>query len=136
MQCVETLWNDDGISMGDFLASLDTPVLLVDGDMVVQGGTASSSQMTGKELVDIQGLRGGNVFECVNASLPEGCGRTIHCSGCTLRRTITDTYATGQSHHRVPATLKVTSADEPEAIAIYVTTEKVAERVLLKIEGS
>lgn len=57
-------------------------------------------------------------------------------AGGPLRMTVTDTYGSGQGHHRVPATLKVQEEDSPAEIAIHVTTEKVADRVLLKIERS
>ena len=82
----------------------------------------------------LRGLRAGDVFECANARLPGGCGRTIHCSGCTLRRTVTDTFTTGRSHVRVPAYLRRRRDEDAGAVSLLITTEKVGGVVLLRVD--
>jgi hypothetical protein len=47
---------------------------------------------------------------------------------------VTSTWETGRTCSRVPATLEVTSPGEPERIAFLITTAKVGDRVLLRID--
>jgi len=74
------------------------------------------------------------VFECANAKLPEGCGNTIHCSGCTIRRNVMDTQETGRRHFRVPAYLNQGNPESYQQIRFLISTEKVEGIVLLRIE--
>jgi hypothetical protein len=58
----------------------------------------------------------------------------VHCAGCTVRNTVEHTYETGLSMIRVPATLTVDQGTGEETVALFVTTEKIGDRVLLQIE--
>ncbi len=74
------------------------------------------------------------MFDCIHASKPGGCGETIHCKACTIRNTVEETFETGRSFHRIPATLKVIKKAETKDIASYISTEKSGDFVILKIE--
>jgi hypothetical protein len=91
--------------------------------------------MLGKGSPEIEGHKGGDVFECAYARLPEGCGNTIHCSGCTIRRTVMETHKTGKSSLRVPATLNRNDPEDPDKITLLISTEKIADVVLLRIDA-
>jgi ferredoxin len=82
----------------------------------------------------MQDRRGGEVFECVNARLPGGCGKTIHCSACVVRRSVTTTHRTSLPQSMVPATLKRSSPAGPVNVALQITTVKVGEMVMLRID--
>jgi hypothetical protein len=122
-----------GVPLQQYLDSLGVPVTVMDADAAVLMVNAPAAGILdrGKPL---RGLRAGDVFECANAQLPGGCGRTIHCSGCTLRRTVTDTFATGRSHLRVPASLRRGRNGDGDAVALRITTEKVGGVVLVRID--
>jgi hypothetical protein len=78
---------------------------------------------------------GGDVFECAYARLPGGCGRTAHCSGCTIRQTVMDTVRTGQGHLRAPAYLNRATPDGVQRIPLTISTERVGDFVLLRIDA-
>ncbi len=131
-----------GVPLSEFLDALPQPVLVVDGDAVVLATNESARRMgnegDGNPKPDADGdpkPRLGDVFECVNAKQPEGCGRTVHCSGCTIRHTVEHTFETGEAKLRVPATLTAGSEEEPEEVGLWITTEKVGGHVLLRVDG-
>lgn len=118
----------------ELLDRLDVPVLVIDPSGNVCTANKLAQTLLQKDLSDIVGLQGGVVFECVFAKLPEGCGNTIHCDGCTIRRTVMDTFLTGDSHLRVPAGLTHGATGNHIDLKCVISTEKVNDVVLLRIE--
>lgn len=134
--CSRTLWAEVGIPIEEFLESLDLPTILVDGEGRVRRASAEALGMVAKDREDVEGFLGGEVFQCVNANLPGGCGQTELCSACTVRNTVTHTYRTGEAQVRVPATLDVTDKGSPREMAFHLTTRKVGSKVIVQIEPS
>jgi hypothetical protein len=132
--CADSLSADIGIDMMSFLDGLDAPVLVVDETGSVLTANKQARALLKKELPKMEGYKGGDVFECANAKLPEGCGNTTHCSGCTLRNTIMDTHATSISHLKTPAYLNQGTPDDCREIELLISTEKLKEVVLLRID--
>jgi len=132
--CVSNLEFQSGTDLKDFLDSLAIPVLVVSRAGVVETANKKAGVVLGKDVPAIMGARPGDVFECANARLPEGCGRTICCSGCAIRRSVQDTYATGRSLHRVPASLRHGGSEHSARIHMHISTEKAGEVVLLRID--
>ena len=87
-ECKFHLKAQKGMPTSEYLDHLDAPVVIVDSDANVTAANISARGMLGKELDQIIGNPGGNVFECEYAYLPEGCGKTIHCSACTIRKRV------------------------------------------------
>lgn len=117
-----------------FLDSLSEPVLVVDGDVAALMANSKAIEVLGKNLPQIKGFKGGNIIECIHAYEPGGCGRTIHCTGCAIRITVEDTYKTGKSHLRVPAYAEISVEGKPKTVGFLISTEKVKELVLLRID--
>jgi hypothetical protein len=113
---------------------LKLPIVVVNETGTIVTGNDHAQKLLRKGPAEIEGYRGGEVFECAYARLPEGCGNTMHCSGCTIRRTVMDTYRTGKSFLRVPATLNTDTLQSPKRIKLLISTEKMAELVLLRID--
>ena len=132
--CTVSLLNEEGTPVEEFLHTLGVPVFLVSDDVEVLDANQAALALTRKSPGSVMGHLGGEVFECVNAELPGGCGQTIHCSGCALRLTVTATYLDGIPRVRVPASLKVRDGREPQTADLFVTTARVDGRVLLKVE--
>jgi transcriptional regulator with PAS, ATPase and Fis domain len=120
--------------MVDFLDSLDAPVVVVDPAGNVISANKNARELLQKELSEIEGYPGGIVFECAFAKLPEGCGKTLHCDGCTIRNTVMDTFRSGKSHLRTPAGLTRGATEENREIQFLISTEKVKDVVLLRID--
>ena len=133
-KCANELFITLGDDLKEFLDSLNEPVVVVDSDVCVKTANNQAQSFLNKKLLKIVGYKGGNVFECANATLPGGCGKTIHCSGCTIRRTITDTFQSGKSHLKVPAFLHRGIPEESLVVSMLISTEKVENVVLLRID--
>lgn len=133
-KCVYRQLAQMGMNVPEFLKGLDAPVLAVDSDGNIRTANAKALELVRKDLSQVAGYPGGEVFECKYARLPEGCGNTMHCSGCTIRIAVMETYTTGKSLLRVPASLLQHTLEHPQEICLLISTEKVADVVLLRID--
>jgi hypothetical protein len=135
--CYDALVSQEGgVSLQRHIDSIPIPILLVDSNDAVVAGNAKACSVLGKKLDATARPLFGEVFDCVHSHLPEGCGRTIHCSGCVIRRTVATTFDTGEPQVLVPATLSLESPDQLSDAVLTITTVK-RERegvVLLRIE--
>ena len=134
LECADRIYSERSIELTSFLDRLDAPVVLVDETGSVKDANKEARRFLQKELSDIEGFQGGDVFRCAYARLPEGCGNTVHCSGCTIRNTIMDTLQTGKSHLKIPAYLNRGVPDDHKKIDLLISTEKVKGVVLLRID--
>ena len=123
-----------GASLQQHLDSIPIPVLLInDGNSVVTMN-AKARDVLGRKTAESQTQLFGKVFDCVHSGSAEGCGRTIHCSGCAIRRSVTMTFNTGESQVLVPATLSIASPDQISEAITAITTVKIGGLVLLHME--
>lgn len=99
----ERLWG--GMKLSEYLDTLGSPVLVVDGEGRVIAASREAARILGRERDELRGLLGGEALACVHSRLPEGCGRTVHCRECTIRRAVNQVAGTGRSLRRVPAYL-------------------------------
>jgi PAS domain-containing protein len=134
-QCQSNLWFQQGVPFEQFIDSLEEPVLVVDSEDRIEIANRRARTLLGKELGDIKGTKRGEVFECAYARLPEGCGKTRHCSGCAVRRTVAYTFESGKSSLRVPATLRCERPKGGKDTRFLISTEKVGGVVLLRIDN-
>ncbi len=121
------------VSLEQFLSQMDVPVLVMDDDVRVTGFNRTASSLLGCSP-DWLGRYGGDVLECAYARLPGGCGGTEHCKACTIRRSISSTYATGHSLENVPAYQDVVVAGATRETRYLISTEKIGEFVLLRLD--
>ena len=132
--CLNKLFGEEGVELQVFLDSLAVPVVVVDATVTVKTANRPARALLHKEAPDIEGYKGGDVFECAHAKQPEGCGYTIHCSGCVIRQTVTDTFRSGRSHLKVPACLQNGTPADHEQVNLLISTEKVGGVVLLRMD--
>jgi PAS domain-containing protein len=132
--CSTNLLFQMGVELGVFLDSLKLPVVVVDRGGTIVTANHQARTLLRKGLSEIAGYKGGDVFECAYARLPGGCGNTMHCSGCTIRRTVMETHGTGRGFLRVPATLNRNTPGDSEKIKLLISTERIADVVLLRID--
>jgi hypothetical protein len=118
----------------EFLDGLGAPVAVVDGDTVLKAANRKLCELVKQDLSWLRGKKGGDVFECAYARLPEGCGQTIHCSACAIRRAITETLNTGIGLDRVPASLQQGAPGRERPVELLVSTERVGSYVLLRVD--
>jgi transcriptional regulator with PAS, ATPase and Fis domain len=132
--CRDNLLFQLGVELQKFLDSLAVPIVVVDRQGTIVTGNGEARTLLRKPLSAMNGYKGGEVFECAYARLPEGCGNTTHCSGCTIRRNVMHTFETGKSSLKVPATLDKDALDGPEKMDLLISTERLTDLVLLRID--
>ena len=132
-RCREALLCQSGVGLQGYLDSLPEPVLLVDGDGRIQAVNEKARNLLHRDLLNFRGEAFGVAFECRYARLPGGCGRTVHCSGCTIRQAVTETYQTGETVLERGATLQPAGLDEKPEVRMLISTKKLGDAVLLKI---
>lgn len=133
-ECANKIRQLRGVDLGAFLDNLAAPVIVISATGAINNANKQARTLLKKDLPDIKDSRSGNVFECVHAKLPEGCGKTIHCDGCTIRMTVMDTFQSGRSHLKTPACLCRGAPDKCDIVDILISTEKVRDVVLLRID--
>ena len=93
----------DGLHLGEYLDQFDYPVLALNGDRRVVAANQPMADMLGKSDRQLFGLLGGEAMECMYSRLPEGCGSTVHCETCTIRKTVMEVLETDEPREWVPA---------------------------------
>ncbi len=129
--CLENMLFQMGVEFEHYLDSLGVPVIVVSDNAEIVTANRQACAQLGKSVHDMKDKLGGVVFECAYARLPEGCGKTVHCSACTVRRMVTDTFNTGNGHYKVPAILNHETEGE---ISLVISTEKAGNTVLLRVD--
>ena len=133
-ECMDYFYVNPNKNLKDLLNSLVAPVLAIDEEGRVITLNNKAQKIISKKRGDIEGKLGGDVFECIYARLPGGCGHTTHCKSCTIRNTVTDTFNTGISQQKVPAYPDLETPEGPKQIRFLISTEKVDNIVLLRID--
>ena len=133
-KCKEKILGLQKIELMTFLDSLNVPIVVVNAMANAETANKAARKILRKELPEIEGFAGGAVFECAYSMLPEGCGKTIHCSGCAIRNTVMDTFQSGNSHLEIQALLTQGTSDKNQEVNFLISTEKVSDVVLLRID--
>jgi PAS domain-containing protein len=133
-QCTVQLTQDVPNDVREMLNGIPEPVLVLDSRGVVKTANASGQRLLGKNLVDIEGHPGGEVFGCAFANLPKGCGRTDYCKTCAIRNLVMDTLAHGRGYINVPAFQNIKTPHGNRIMRFNVSTEKIDHQILLRID--
>ncbi len=120
----------DGLPLGRYLDRFEAPIMAVDADVKVVAMNRRMAEVLQLDPDEARGVLGGEVFECIWARHPDGCGRSVHCKTCTVRNSVAHTVATGEAVERAPATL---TQDDTE-IRLLVSTRLHGDLVHLLIE--
>lgn len=133
-ECSILLLGEQRENLMELLDNLTAPVVVIDMTGTVKTANRQARNLLDKDLPNIEDYQPGDVFECVYSKLEEGCGNTTHCSGCTIRRTIMDTYQSGKSHLNEPTFLNGGTLEDIHKTNLLISTEKVGDVVLLRID--
>ena len=120
--------------MDNFIDSLDEPIFVVNEQGRIVTANKKGLEMVSQDLENIKGQLGGDVFRCAYSKLPGGCGKTIHCQSCVVRRTVEETFRTGIPSVKVPACLDVDALEGKRKIRFLISTKKIDGVVLLRID--
>ncbi|MFI5118379.1 MAG: hypothetical protein ACHP8B_16955 [Terriglobales bacterium] len=131
--CRNNIECQEGVALQSYLDSIPLPILVVDSKFEIAALNSKACEITGSSPKDAAKRLPGDVFECEQARLPEGCGRAVCCSGCAIRKAVLKTFETGEPESGIPATL--TLEGDQSSVALSITTVKVGEVVMLRVEG-
>lgn len=120
-----------GLSLEKYLDKFNTPILIVDKNSRIVAANAMAEKFTGKVQREVIGLLGGDALECVYARLPEGCGKTVHCETCTIRRSVTEVVKNGKPQMHLPVEI----TQEDKSLNLFISTEKIGDLICITIEN-
>ena len=119
----------------EWIETIDTPILLMqENPRQVVTANRRALELFEKELHEVEGRRGGQVFDCIHAFTVDGCGKDINCEGCKIRDAIIDTFTTSKTHNGVSTTLQIKKAGGTISTVLQVSTEKIGDLALVRIE--
>lgn len=133
--CIEDLMAGSGQSVASFLNRFPVPIFVVADDGCVINANQQGLELVGKSLGEVSNSLGGEVFGCLYADEPGGCGETLHCRSCTIRNTVMETLTTGYPCYRVPACQDLDTLVGPRQVHFLISTEKVGNAVWLRIDA-
>ncbi|GAB4272613.1 MAG: hypothetical protein Kow0029_11400 [Candidatus Rifleibacteriota bacterium] len=132
-KCAAQLVNEIATPLRDFLDTFTAPVMLVDNSNSVFMLNKSAQTISNFNFSSTDCLKCGIVIGCPHSDKPEGCGSTIHCKSCVIRRSILHTDSTGEPCREIACEDKEFFLGERKANLI-ISTEKIGNRILLKID--
>ena len=120
------------LTLDKVIEEFETPVLVVDEDcrIVASNKLASHIVGLGPSKRDYMGLLGGEAMKCEYADLPEGCGKTYHCIGCTIRNSVKESIEKGIPQKDIPVTLKRKDGE----IKLKISTERIFSLVRINLK--
>ena len=124
----------EGITLQEVIDKQIAPIIVLDQEGLVQTVNEKARELFNQTLYYFRGKTVGKVFECKYAQLPEGCGKTVHCSSCSIRLAISETFTSGKPVTRMGATLKSLGSGEQQEIHYYISTMKRRDAVILQID--
>ncbi len=134
-QCADKLFNRQGEKLKQFLDSFDSPLLLMQADpRQVLTANRLACEMFDKSLSQIEGERGGQVFDCVHSFTEAGCGKDENCEDCKIKNSVVETFAKGSSYERIATVLDIKKNGAIEPFTMQVSTEKVGTFALIRID--
>lgn len=134
--CVRKVLSYGGMPLRRYLDRFSGRVYLVDSSVRIVAANKEGVALTNKTPEEIEGLLGGDAFECAYAHLPGGCGKTVHCKTCTIRNIVTETFCSGRGQRKVAAYPDLYHITGEKITSFLITTEKVGDAVLLGIDES
>jgi PAS domain-containing protein len=87
------LW--EGMSLSEYLDTVPAPVAVMDGRGRVLGANREHGALAGGTEAE-EGGAACRAFACAWSRRPEGCGATVHCRECTIRRVVRRVQETGE----------------------------------------
>ena len=133
--CLRQIEVDSPKSSREIIELFGVPVLLVDKGTRILAANKHAQKILNKPLPDLENHLPGEAVECVNSRQPGGCGKTLHCQACALRKTLEATIAGNKGMENVPAYLDIFQKDGSIIRRLlYISTEKLADFVLLRID--
>lgn len=133
--CRRKIESGDLQTVHEILDSLHAPILLLDSRQRVRAANKQARDILNRPLLDIENHLIGDAMECLNARLPGGCGQTVHCQACALKKAL-DRTMEGHDAITVPAYHDFYQEDGSVTRRYFsITTEKLDDFILLRLDN-
>jgi len=124
-----------GADNSAWLEAITAPVLLMQGKpRQVITANRRALALFGKELPEVAGHRGGQVFDCQHSFTEAGCGLDVNCADCKIKGAIVATFTTDTGHRAVSTTLPIHKNGGTKPYRVQVSTQKIGDLALVRIE--
>ncbi|MFZ5950356.1 MAG: hypothetical protein ACOYXC_06605 [Candidatus Rifleibacteriota bacterium] len=133
-KCAYETMQGAGTPLAKFLDQFEKPVFVLSAQARVICANKSGADLIGKKPEMFINSLGGEAFGCKHAAKPEGCGGTVHCRSCAMRRAVMETFATGESREKVAAYPDLHHLTGDNRIKFLISTEKTGDAVLMRID--
>lgn len=134
-ECINSIFNQKDDLLVSFIDNIESPILLMQPDpRQVLTANKKACDLFEKDLSQIEGHSGGQVFDCVNAFTEAGCGKDINCEDCKIKNSIVDTLISGKSFNGVYSVLEVKKNNSILPYNLQVSTEKIGDLALIRID--
>jgi hypothetical protein len=134
-QCIENIFNDQENLLTAFINNIDAPILLMQPDpRQVRTANKKACELFDKDLSQIEGHRGGQVFDCEHAFTEAGCGKDENCEDCKIKNSVVETFSNGKSFNGVSTVLDIKINNSFMPFTLQVSTEKIGNLALIKID--
>ena len=94
--CLPKLLKELGQSLSEFLDELSAPILVLQEGTRIVAANAAARKLSPEPLEELCGRLCGDVIGCRHSKEAGGCGQTVHCLSCTIRRSVAHTIETGR----------------------------------------
>jgi len=131
--CSVNLDFQQGVPLKQYLDNLTMPIVAFDGNESLIGINSAAIEIyRGKAVIDLVEWQE-KIYECAHATLPQGCEKTVHCSGCSIRMVASATFSSGKSSRNIPANLQNCCSDTKERAELLISADKIDTIVFLRI---
>lgn len=134
--CSEAIFRSNNIAkIRESIELIDEPILVLQPEpRLVYTANNKAGYLFNKEISQMEGIRGGQVFDCIQSFTEAGCGMDINCEKCTIKQTIVDTLSAGNSFKALKSPLDVKQGDNTISYILQISTEKIGDLALVRID--
>lgn len=108
-------------------------ILLNAAGCLVVTANKKACELFGKDLAQIVGQKGGQVFDCLHAAAEGGCDKDPNCTDCMISKAIQETSRLGIPHDDVKATIEVKRDGNIAPYCMQLSTRKIEDFILITI---
>jgi len=135
LECIESILTQQYDSLISFLDNIEAPILLMQPDpRQVRTANKKACELFEKDLSQIEGRRGGQVFDCIHAFTEAGCGKDVNCEDCKIKNAVVDTFVSEKSFDGISTVLDIKRNNSITPYNLQVSTEKVGDLALIRID--
>ena len=87
--------NNEMENIKTLINTIESPTILMQSEpRQVVTANKKACALFGKDLPQIEGQRGGQVFNCIHSFTEAGCGQDINCENCKIKNAVVETFTT------------------------------------------